>query len=977
VRRPLPRQAVHAVVLAAAALLVGTGTALGQQVAGRLVSVDGTPVPWALVRLVDPSGENVATDITTSSGTYLLFAPGPGIYQVRTERIGFHSVLSGPLDLATGERHLLDLIASDAPIELAALDVRSSQGSCGLQPEEGSELLAIWNEVEKALELQTATAASGLYAFHLEVYEYVADRNGRPANQREAKEGTRELVLQGLSAFQAADPELLVERGFHWDNGAFYAPDAHTLLSDAFQRTHCYRPREKDGRLGVEFKPEATRGVIEVKGTLWLDESGKLSTLEYEYVSGNFSKPAMDGGYIEFEQLPEGAWIVRRWYIRARVEYNRLANYFLEAGGRIVEVEWVGSEESLVAQGLEQFSEQLEGLPPAPPLVLPGEIAAGLSPFRDPPDSAGVAGVLERNPNFASSSVGEAAAARAGLWRRAGQPSLALLELETSSPADPRRGLVEVERARILFAEGRSVEAAAAFRSACATGESLALEALWTDLRGLATSAEFAEWRTGPVESRCALLSEMVAERAWRAGLRVRDRLELHYERLELARDEWRLPEPRDRGGAVDQFGWRPELEFDDRGLLYVRMGRPDQVGRAIAGRDSTTGNWVDAWQYDRPERPRTFFFVSPMRAESGVTDYRLVAEPWRAATGEYASDQMDVVTDMAVEQAIGALTLGPHDEIYRQFGGLDPYTTPGTQRSLRIRSALVDAMTERREEVAADIAFAIDSVPDAPELHPSVRFGWEHLRFFDPASGNTTLWVLVAVLAGDLQPVVDENGWTNYRADVMVAARDGTTVSTDSVLTEVRLPGELAPESGLVAGVSISAPPGTHQFTVVVKDRNSVERPTGNWRRGTLTGLVPTGLPEISDIAVAADSGGAFNRDGATFLAVSPSHVTGPEGEVHVYFEVYGIPDGAPYTVELRVVPETLADRTWELAGGETTFGVSFASAMPALGGIGSHHLRLDLSDTPAGDYAIGIRITENETGTQSLPATTPVIRP
>jgi hypothetical protein len=66
-----------------------------------------------------------------------------------------------------------------------------------------------------------------------------------------------------------------------------------------------------------------------------------------------------------------------------------------------------------------------------------------------------------------------------------------------------------------------------------------------------------------------------------------------------------------------------------------------------------------------------------------------------------------------------------------------------------------------------------------------------------------------------------------------------------------------------------------------------------------------------------------------------------------------------------------------WELAGGETTFGVSFASEMPALGGIGSHHLRLDLSDTPAGDYAIGIRITEDETGTQSLPATTPVIRP
>ncbi|MCK5412666.1 MAG: carboxypeptidase regulatory-like domain-containing protein, partial [Gemmatimonadetes bacterium] len=650
VRRPLPREAAHSVVLAAAALLAAAGTALGQQVAGRLVSVDGTPVPWALVRLVDEAGEDVASDVTSSSGTFLVFAPEPGIYRVRTERIGFHSALSDDLDLARDERYSVNLTASDAPIELTALDVRSSAGSCGLRPEEGSDLLALWNEIEKALELQTATEGSGQYAFDLEVYEYVANRDGRPADPRKAEQGTRELVLQGFSAFRAADPELLVERGFHWDDGAFYAPDARTLLSDAFQRTHCYRAREKDGRLGVEFKPESTRGVIEVKGTLWLDESGKLNTLEYEYVSGDFVKPAVDGGYIEFEQLPEGAWIVRRWYIRAPAEYHGLANYFLEAGGRIVEVERVGSQEPLVAQALEQFSEQLEESPPAAPLELPGEVAAGLSLFRYPPDSAKVAGVLARNPDFASSAVGEAAAARAGLWRRAGQPSLALLELTASSPVDPRRGLVEVERARILFAEGRSVEAAAAFRSACATGESLALEALWTDLRSLATSAEFADWRMRPAESRCALLGEMVAERAWRAGLRVRDRLALHYERLELARTEWRLPAPRDRGGTVDQFGWRPELEFDDRGLLYVRMGRPDQVDRAVAGRDSTTGNWVDAWQYDRPERPRTFFFVSPMRAEAGGTGVRLAAEPWRAATGQYASDQMDVVTDMAVE---------------------------------------------------------------------------------------------------------------------------------------------------------------------------------------------------------------------------------------------------------------------------------------------------------------------------------------
>ena len=37
------------------------------------------------------------------------------------------------------------------------------------------------------------------------------------------------------------------------------------------------------------------------------------------------------------------------------------------------------------------------------------------------------------------------------------------------------------------------------------------------------------------------------------------------------------------------------------------------------------------------------------------------------------------------------------------------------------------------------------------------------------------------------------------------------------------------------------------------------------------------------------------------TFLPITPSHVTGPNGELHVYFEVYGMRDGTPYEVEIR----------------------------------------------------------------------------
>jgi hypothetical protein len=163
----------------------------------------------------------------------------------------------------------------------------------------------------------------------------------------------------------------------------------------------------------------------------------------------------------------------------------------------------------------------------------------------------------------------------------------------------------------------------------------------------------------------------------------------------------------------------------------------------------------------------------------------------------------------------------------------------------------------------------------------------------------------------------------------------------------------------------------------LVVKDGNAEDGPAGNWARGVAIGLAPSDLPEISDIAVAADSGGSWTRDGVTHLAVSPSHLTGPDGEIHLYFEVYGMEAASPYSVEVRVVPEDLADRMWAVGAGETAFRLSFSSEMPGSGGIGAHHLRLDLSDTAAGAFMLGIRIQEDETGRQSLPTTTPVLRP
>ena len=526
---------------------------------------------------------------------------------------------------------------------------------------------------------------------------------------------------------------------------------------------------------------------------------------------------------------------------------------------------------------------------------------------------------------------------------------------------------------RSLFSEGLSAEGAEAFRTACATGDSLTLEALWTDFRGLATSAELEDWETRPSASRCDVLRGMLAERAVRSGLTVEQRLAVHYERLARARAEWGLRSPRVQTGPADSLGRHPELEFDDRGLIYLRLGEPDEVAYAFASLSpSGMGNRVEGWRYDRPEGPRVFFFSPLTQMAVGIADFRLLDAPWRAMGISYGITEAEIV-DLPPKalQALGEYILS--------FQGLDPAYSTIAYRTARGRGGtelLQDLATQKRETMA-DIAFAVDSIPDAPEVSPSLRFAWERLRFFDPSSGSSSIWLLAAARGGDLTPEVEADGQNVYRLDLLAAVRLGTDVVRDSVRTVVRLRRELGDEDAVVARIPVSVGPGPHALTLVVKDGNAADGPSGNWSHGSAIGIASSELPQLSDIAVASDSGGAWTRDGETFLAVTPTHVTGPDGEVHLYFEVYEIPGGAPYSVEIRVVPEGLSDRMWEISPGEAAFRLSFASAMPLSGGIGRHHLRLDLSDTPAGGYSLGIRITETATGRQTLPATTPIVRP
>ncbi|NIQ25989.1 MAG: hypothetical protein GTN88_05475, partial [Gammaproteobacteria bacterium] len=189
----------------------------------------------------------------------------------------------------------------------------------------GLELARVWEEARKALAATRWTEERQLFAFWIHRYSRVLDPNTLVIQQEKSDSVWR----AGGKPFITPPADELIADGFVQRTASgelYYAPDAEVLLSDSFLDTHCFALEpardERPGLVGLAFRPVRGRGVTDVEGVLWLDErSAELRYLEFRYAGLRF--PAhMDvarsgfGGRLDFERLPTGAWIIRRWRIR-------------------------------------------------------------------------------------------------------------------------------------------------------------------------------------------------------------------------------------------------------------------------------------------------------------------------------------------------------------------------------------------------------------------------------------------------------------------------------------------------------------------------------------------------------------------------------------------------------------------------------------------------------------------------------------
>lgn len=310
--------------------VIWCGVASSQQVSGAVrISAPAVALDETSVVLIDSSGVVAAVTTTGSNGNFTLYAPRAGRYRIRVRRIGFLPDSSAYVTLSAGQPSpRITLSLSPFPFQLARVGVEEAR-RCVIAPQAGVTVFRLWQEAQSALTATMATSQDAHTAFVLRRFERRLDpRTGQVEESRSWD--SRTTTSEPYASIPA---ESLATHGFVVPDGkmlVYYAPDARTLISAAFARTHCFHPREDVARpdlVGLAFEPtkqrDWDRSVRDVSGTLWLDRTTlALRTLDFEY-RGN-SEGAMDSdatatGHLQYAQLPSGAWIVNSWLIHMPV----------------------------------------------------------------------------------------------------------------------------------------------------------------------------------------------------------------------------------------------------------------------------------------------------------------------------------------------------------------------------------------------------------------------------------------------------------------------------------------------------------------------------------------------------------------------------------------------------------------------------------------------------------------------------------
>ncbi|HET9440337.1 MAG TPA: GWxTD domain-containing protein [Longimicrobiales bacterium] len=472
------------------------------------------------------------------------------------------------------------------------------------------------------------------------------------------------------------------------------------------------------------------------------------------------------------------------------------------------------------------------------------------------------------------------------------------------------------------------------------------------DVLPIATDAERAAWANADLVQRKTWLRRFWTLRAAGAGITVGERMAEHYQRLALAHERYRRTSKRGAapGGALVKEKYAEDmLPFDDRGLILVRHGQPDETVRT----SDVDLRPNESWVYRKGSKNLLYNFV----VLRDGTDYRLVDDVLLAldpsTQGVPAEAAVKLLQDrQAYEPRYAALAT--------QFGAF------GTMTRRHTIEANMGMAAERRQRVAQELREvaleALETDSDQPDFTGDLPFYYD-LYSFKGENGATSLTVAAAIPGTSVSArQIGSNFIYALQASLILIDTATADVARKDTTFSLRSSRPLGDNEHLRLHIDLPARSTSSMVHRVVL-RDLVTPGKGQLYGGDaeIKNFTGTSLM-LSDVVLAEPDNGTWQRGEARLGLVPPRQFM--EGKpLRLFYEIYNLPGNADYRTEIIMEPvegETGFGRIKKLfGGGGNGVRLQFDGVAPSNTAGVVQELRQVTTQVKPGKYRVSVRVT------------------
>ena len=500
-----------------------------------------------------------------------------------------------------------------------------------------------------------------------------------------------------------------------------------------------------------------------------------------------------------------------------------------------------------------------------------------------------------------------------------GQAALRAFDAYVSLPG-ANVSMGQLERARTLFALGEAPEAEQAYYRGATSPDSAARMMYRKDLAWIADTAELAAFDTTPGDQLPAFLGRFWRDRETASGRAPGSRLADHYRRWGIAERRYKLQPQFHRQWDFGQIYRTAQSEVDDRGVVYIRHGEPDD--RASYVGDDVPPN--ESWVYHLPGKDLVLNFVQSITASG----WHLVD-----ALSQIGASPCEIPALLDSRGALDPMYQGMADRARADSAKLAVAARSGDQQAVRFFEACIPGRLSEGQKIAAVIAagasgatlsyFNTNAVTqERAAARQNITYGTttdsDPLRFRAQIQPVVQAYGVGGTRPGQGRLLIVWNirGRDHPRADTIpgvtgvvysVRIRANVTdslgklvVGLDSVKRYHVGAGPLADNANLNQLLTVDVPSGTYRVQLSVADT------IGDKGALRVLGGIPvpafTGAPEMSDLVLGLEGSPLVWNRGGTPFPLNPQNQWTPAQSMEVGFELGGLPAGSAYKVRIGI---------------------------------------------------------------------------